>query len=58
MAKERLQGEEQYESKKYLLKTSRSHAKMSLKSAPQKLNFVIAKAINYQLDCSCICPRF
>ena len=34
-----------------------SHAKMSLKSAPQKLNFVIAKAISkvYTLDCSCKC---
>ena len=54
MANERLEGEEQYQSKKYLLKMPRSHAKMSLKSVPQKLNFVIAKTINYQLDCSCI----
>ena len=31
-----------------------SHAKMRLKCSPQKLNFVIAKAIskNYTLDCS------
>ena len=33
----------------------RSHAKMRLKSAPQKLNFVIAKAISksYTVDCRC-----
>ena len=35
-------------------KISRSYAKMRLKSAPQKLNFAIAKAISksYTLDCS------
>ena len=35
----------------------RSHANMHLKSAPQKLNFVMAKAISksYTLDCSCKC---
>ena len=33
----------------------RSRAKMRLKSAPQKLNFLMAKDIskNYTLDCSC-----
>ena len=33
------------------------HVKMRLKSAPQKLNFVMTKAIskNYTLDCSCKC---
>ena len=58
MANERLQGEEQFHSKNYLLEMPRSHAKMRLKSAPQKLNFLMAKAISksYTLDCSCKCP--
>ena len=35
-----------------------SHAKMNLKSAPQKLEFVMVRAIskNYTLDCSCKFP--
>ena len=45
MANERLQGEGQFHSKSYLLKMLRCHAKMRLKSALQKLNFIIAKAI-------------
>ena len=55
MANERLQGEEQFHSKNYLLDMPRSHAKMHFKSAPQKLNFVMTKAISksYTLDCSC-----
>ena len=54
MANERLQGEEQFHSKNYLLEMPRSHAKMRLKSAPQKLNFVIPKSVSksYTLDCS------
>ena len=58
MASERLQGEEQFHSKNYLLEMPRSHAKMRLKSAPQKLNFLMAKAISKSctLDCSCKCP--
>ena len=58
MANERLQGDEQSYSKNYLLEMPRSHAKISLKSAPQNLNFVMAKLIskNYALDCSCKCP--
>ena len=54
MANERLQGEEQFHSKNYLLEMSHSHAKMRLKSAPKNLNFVMAKAISksYTLDCS------
>ena len=58
METNRLQGEEQFHSKNYLLEMSRSHAKMRLKSAPQKLNFVMTKAIskNYNLDCSCKFP--
>ena len=57
-ASERLQGEEQFHSKNYLLEMPRSHAKMRLKSAPQKLNFLMAKAISKSctLDCSCKCP--
>ena len=42
----RLQGEEQFHSKNYLLEMSRFHVKMRLKSAPQKLNFWIEKAIS------------
>ena len=44
MLYERLHGEEQFHSKKYLLEMTVSHAKMRFKSAPEKLNFVIAKA--------------
>ena len=55
IASERLQGEEQFDSKNYLFGMPRSHAKMCLKSAPQKLNFLMAKDISksYTLDCSC-----
>ena len=55
---ERLQGEEQFHSKNYFLEMQRSHAKMHLKIVPQKLNFVMARAIskNYTLDCTCKCP--
>ena len=54
MANERLQGEKQFHSKNYLLEMSGSHAKIHLKSASRKLNFVIARAISkiYTLDCS------
>ena len=45
MASERLQGEERFYSKNCLLEMPRSHAKMRLKSAPQKLNLLMAKAI-------------
>ena len=39
-------------------KWPRSHVKMHLKSAPQKLNFGMAKPISkrYAPDCSCKCP--
>ena len=55
MANERLPGEEQLHSKNCLLDMHCSHAKMRLKSAPQKLNFVIEKAISkiYTLHCNC-----
>ena len=56
-ASERLQGEEQFYTKNYLLEMSRFHAKMRLKSAPQKLNFLMAKTISScTVDCSCKCP--
>ena len=42
MASERLQGEKQFHSKKYLLEMSCSHAKICLKSALEKLNFLMA----------------
>ena len=53
-ANEGLQREEQFHSKNYLLEMPRSHTKMHLESAPQKLSFVMAKAISksYTLDCS------
>ena len=56
MANERLQGEEEFHSKNYLLEMPCSHAKMRLKSAPEKLNFVMAEAISAILDCSCKFP--
>ena len=57
MSSERLQGEKQIHSKNYLFEISRFHAKMCLKSAPQKLNFLMAKAVSksYILDYSCKC---
>ena len=58
MVSERLQREEQFHSKNYLLEMPHSHAKIRLKSAPQKLNFLTAKAIfkSCPIDCSCKCP--
>ena len=52
MTSEGLQGEEQFHSKNYLLEMPSSHAKIRLKSAPQKLNFLMAKDISksYTLD--------
>ena len=59
MASEKLQGEEQFHSKNYLLEMSRFHAKMRLKSVPQKLNFLVENAMSKscKLDCSGKCPR-
>ena len=45
MVSERLQGDKQLHSKNYLSEMPPSHAKMSLKSAPQKLNFSMPKDI-------------
>ena len=58
MADERLQEQEQLHFKNYLLKMSCSHANTQLKSTPQKLNFLMPKAISKSLtlDCSCKCP--
>ena len=57
MVTERLSGEEQFPSKNYLLKMRCSHAKIRLKSASRKLEFVIAKALSkrFTLDCSYKC---
>ena len=44
IAKERLQAEEKFLFKNYLLEMPRYHAKMHLKNSPQKLNFVMEKA--------------
>ena len=54
MTNERLQGEKQLNFRNYLLKISCSHDKISLKSAPPKLIFVIAKGISkiYTTSCS------
>ena len=63
IANERLQGEELLLSKTNLLETLRFHAKMRLKSAPKKLNFVLAKVISksythyYSCKCSCTFPH-
>ena len=58
MARERLQGEEKFHSINYLLEMPCSHAKMRLKSTPQKLNNFLEKAISKScaLDCSCKFP--
>ena len=52
-------GEEQFHSKNYFLEMPSSHAKIHLKSASEKLNFVMAKAISksYIIHCSykCFC---
>ena len=59
MASERLQGEEQFHAKNFFfLEMPCFHAKMLLKSVPQKRNFSVAKAISKSctLDCSCKCP--
>ena len=59
MASERLQGVEQFQSRNYLLEMPRSIDKMRLKSAPQKLTFLMAKSISkrFTLDCTfkCLC---
>ena len=57
MANQRLQGKEQFHFKNYFSEMFPSHAKMRLKSAPQKLNLVIAKAISrsYTQECTCKC---
>ena len=54
MANKRLQGENQFYSKNYLLEMPRFHVKMHLKSTPQKINFLMAKTISKRctLDCS------
>ena len=58
MASERLQGRQQFHSRNCLLEMPCFHVEMRLKSAPQKLNFLMAKAISKRctLDCSFKCP--
>ena len=57
-ASERLLEEEQFHSNNYLLEMPLFHAKMRLRSAPQKLKFLMVKAISKccTLDCSCNYP--
>ena len=50
MASARLQGQEQFHSKNYLLEMLCSYAKMRLKKAPQKLNFVNGKSYIKKLE--------
>ena len=58
MSNERQQGEELFYSKNHVLEVPPSHAKMRLKNAPQKLNFLMAKGIQkcYTLNCTQKCP--
>ena len=49
MTNEILQGKEQFHSKNYLSEMPCYLAKMRLKSAPQKLKFIMAKAISKQV---------
>ena len=58
MTSTRFQGEQQSPSKNYILEMPCSHAKRRLKSAPQKLNFLMAKALlkRFKLDYSCKSP--
>ena len=55
MASERLQEEEQFYSKSYILEMPCSHVKMCSKSPPQKPHFLLTKDLSkiYTLDCSC-----
>ena len=46
MASERLQGEEKFHSKNYLFEMYPLYVKMRLKSTPQKISFLKAKAIS------------
>ena len=59
MVNEKLQEEKQFHSKNYLLEVPCSHAKMHLKSALQKLNFVMDEAISSYMPLHIITqPRF
>ena len=57
MASERLQREQQFHPRYYLLEMPHFHAKIRLKSAPQKLNILMAKAMYKRCtrDCSSKC---
>ena len=57
MVNDTLQSEEEIHYKKYLLEMLCTFAKLRLKGAPQKLNFVMTKTISqsYALDYSCKC---
>ena len=54
MVNERLQSQRQFSSKNYLLQMPCSHAKIHLKSAPQRLNSVIGKATSKRQTLDCI----
>ena len=57
MASERLQEEEQFHLRNYLLEMPHFYAKMRLKSAPQKLNFLMAKATSTRCTLDCTFPH-
>ena len=54
MANKTIQKEQEFQSRNNPSEMPGSHTKMRLKSALQKLNFVMAKAVSksYTLDCS------
>ena len=58
LGNKRLQREEQFHSKNYPLEITLCRDKMCLESAPQNLNFVMAKTLlkSYILDCNYKCP--
>ena len=63
MSNERLQGEELLQSENHVLEALSSHAKILLKSATQKLNFLMAKSYTKKLytelfhKCPCMFPH-
>ena len=57
MSNVRLQGQEEFHSKNCLLEMPSSHAKMRVKSASQKLKFLMAGAIRKSCECSYTFPH-
>ena len=53
----RLQGQEKFHSKNCLLEMPSSHAKIRVKSAPQKLKFLMTRTIRKSYECSYTFPH-